>query len=409
MQSERLWSKRFVHLLCIEALFQFGLFMVNPILSNYAVALGASIALGGTLAGLHAAASFAMRPITGIFADRFSKKSMLIAAALLFMVSSFGSALVQEPYLLGLFRIIQGIAFAFRSFIVVSMVSLVTPENMVGAGVGWLGLASTLATAISPAIGSTIGSLFGYPMSFILSGTLFSVGLILSILFKAPRDSSASRGSDASDSKTRKKEKGDSPRRAFRLRSVICIPAMPLSLVAGLSMLPQAVAVTLLYLVGEQNGIEGMSVYFMVFAFAALAAKPFSGRMADKYGLAAVVVPMLVVEAIGMTLLAIMSSPAMIAIAGFCMGVGQASVYSATQAETVRYATVDDVGKAANTFFIGPDLSVLMGPLLGGFILQSFGSTILFSMCVASTCVALACYLLLEYKRRKRKGKLVEG
>ena len=81
MKAERLWNIRFVQLVLIEALFQFGAYMTNPVVSGYAVALGATIAVGGVLAGLSASMALVARPLTGWLADRLAKKSFLLIAA----------------------------------------------------------------------------------------------------------------------------------------------------------------------------------------------------------------------------------------------------------------------------------------------------------------------------------------
>ena len=151
MKAERLWNIRFVQLVLIEALFQFGAYMTNPIVSGYAVALGASIAVGGLLAGLSASMALAARPLTGWLADRLAKRSFLLIAAALFCVSAFGCALATPVVLIGLFRVLAGVAFAFRSAAVIALVSLAVPPARLGQAVGWTGIAQTVSCALGPA------------------------------------------------------------------------------------------------------------------------------------------------------------------------------------------------------------------------------------------------------------------
>ena len=186
MVKERLWNRRFAKLLCIETMLQFGLYLTRPIISSYAVSLGASLAVAGFLAGLLATAALAIRPVSGVVSDRLSKKGLLVVSCALFAVSAMGCAAFRSLPLLGAFLALQGFSFAFKSTIVVSLASLVVPQAKVGAGVGWLGLAYTFACAAAPAVGSVVGAAWGYPATFAVSGALLSVGLVLAVSFKAP-------------------------------------------------------------------------------------------------------------------------------------------------------------------------------------------------------------------------------
>ena len=52
MRRNKLWNIRFVHLLLVEAVFQFATYLLNPVISSYVVLLGSSLAVGGFVAGL---------------------------------------------------------------------------------------------------------------------------------------------------------------------------------------------------------------------------------------------------------------------------------------------------------------------------------------------------------------------
>ena len=88
MGKERLWNRRFAKLLCIETMLQFGLYLTRPIISSYAVSLGASFAVAGFLAGLLATAALAVRPVSGVVSDRLSKKGLLVVSCALFAISA---------------------------------------------------------------------------------------------------------------------------------------------------------------------------------------------------------------------------------------------------------------------------------------------------------------------------------
>ena len=376
MGETRLWNPRFAQLFCIETMLQFGLYLTRPLIAGYAVSLGASLTVAGFLAGLLATSALAARPVSGIVTDRLGKKGLLVVSCALFAVSAVGCAVFRSVPFVAVFLSLQGFAFAFKSTIVVSLASLVVPESKLGSGVGWLGVAYTIACALGPAFGSAVGGAAGYAAAFVVSGALLSAGLVLALLFKAP--------SEACSHAVASKRSGCGPVAWFHG------PTLLLSAAAGLLMVAQGVTSSFVLLVGDMRGIEGASLYFLVYSLATLAARPLAGKASDALGARTVAIPMMLLAAFGMVAAALLDSFAGIAAAGVCMGVGQGSAYCALQAESVRGVPQNRVGRAANTFYLGPDLCMGLGPVLGGFVLQAAGTAALFLFNAGAVLAGLA-------------------
>lgn len=398
MRRNKLWNIRFVHLLLVEAVFQFATYLLNPVISSYVVLLGSSLAVGGFVAGLVASAALAMRPFTGWIADKLSKTTLLVLAAALFTVAAFGCAAVSSVFWIGVFRIVQGVAFAFRSAVVVSLASVVVAHDHVGRAVGWVGVVTTVSCAVAPTLAAFMGTTVGYHACFFVSGSLFFVGLVLAVLFKLPKDV---RTHHRAAQEQAREAKGRVPA-GFRLRDFLYLPAIPYSVMAALSGVPHGINVSLMLSVGDARGIPGVSLYFTLYALAALASKPLAGRLCDTKGFHAVFVPVVLV---GVAVLVFMDSLVLAAVAGVLVGVGQGSAYSALQAEAVRGANVEELGRAANTFYIGPDINMGMSPFVGGFVMQTGGVTALYAVCF----VLVFCTLLLFLAIRRRADPTSRG
>lgn len=389
MYPGKLWNIRFVHLLLIEAVFQFATYMMNPIISSYVVFLGASLAVAGFVAGLVASSALVMRPFTGWIADRLSKSTLLVLAAALFTAASFGCAFAPDVWWIGLFRVLQGIAFALRSAVVVSLVTVVVSHDFLGRAVGWVGVVTTASCAIAPSVAVGIGARVGYFGCFMIAGALFAVGLVLAVLFKLPHDIRVchrmlrEQGKHVDD-------------RVFRLRNFVYVPAIPYSMMAALSGVPHGINVSLLLTVGDVRGIAGVSLYFTLYALSALVSRPLAGRLCDTKGFGIVVAPALIIELTGVAVLVVMSSVAAAALAGVLIGIGQGSAYSALQAEAVRNAGVQELGRASNTFYIGPDINMGMSPFVGGFIMQTWGVAAMYTVCFGFVFAALILFLFMK-------------
>ena len=397
-KPQRLWNTRYIQLLAIETMMQFGLFVARPVASSFAVQLGASVALAGFIAGLLATASAVVRPASGVLSDFFSKKSLLTFSAGTFMVSSIGVAFAPSVPMMIACGVLQGIAFAFKSTVVVSMTSLVVPKEQVGTGVGWLSIGYTVACSLGPAIGSFLSARADYFVIYLISALLLGIGFVLAVLFKTPKGAEAQIARSSTTVGGVLSDIGH----AFNLKTMFHIPTLPYSLIAGLLMVAQGTVNSFLLYVQNIGLLEGAAFYFVIYAVITLATKPAAGRFADKYGVAKVVPPMLVVAAIGMISLAISGSVVSVVIAAICMGVGQGSAYSATQAESVRGVDKEFLGRSANTYFLGPDIGMGLGPILTGAILDATNSSFMFITCAIFIGLALVVFVIHQTYLRKK-------
>ena len=401
MDSEGSWRAPIMQLLLIEAMLQFGMYLTRPIISSYAISLGASMATAGFLAGLLATAALIVRPVSGAISDRLSKRSLLVVSCGLFVISALGCALCQTLTLLGGFLALQGFAFAFKSTVVVSLASLIAPKQKIGTSVGLLGLAYTIACALGPAAGSAVAKAFGYSAVFTTSFLLLFTGFVLALLLRIKRDPSKKSKSSVIQPATNKPGNHHAVSTATKevviaqpLDKYLYLPAIPLALIAGLLMIAQGVTSSFILVVGEMRNLEGASLYFLFYSLATLAARPLAGKASDIFGVKAIAIPAMLVAIIGMTAAALIDSFAGIAIAGVSMGIGQGSAYCAIQAESVREVPENQLGRAANTFYIGPDLCMGLGPVAGGYILQAAGAESMFLFNAGAIIVALLLFII---------------
>ena len=79
-------------------------------------------------------------------------------------IGLLGFAFVTNPVLIVVFRIINGIGFAFSGTCQIALASKYIPKNKMGEGIGYLGLGMVIGSAVAPWIGVTISENFG--MSF---------------------------------------------------------------------------------------------------------------------------------------------------------------------------------------------------------------------------------------------------
>ena len=395
-ERKRLWTARFVNLLAFDIVYQLGSYMTNTIVSVYAVGLGATYAVAGLLAGLNPGASMVLHPVTGLLADLFGKKKLLVASSVLFLVATLGCFFFQSFFLIGFFRILQGLSFALRSVCVISLVARVAPKEKLASGMGWIGLASTLSTAVGPLLAETVGEMVGYRNCFLAAGALLLAGVLLAMMFKAPPEGDGAKKGAWRFAQVSWRQM----RQTFGFGTLFYKKSLPLATLAGLSGVPHGVSVSLILLIAAEKGIEGAPLFFTFYALTALVARPLLGRLADSVGARKVALPLFAVELASSLVLAFMTSTAMLVAAAVLLGLGQSSLYSILQAESVREVDASEAGRAASTFYLGPDINMCFSPVIGGILLGAFGPSVPYLFGAAAVVFAMCVFVHRELKRR---------
>lgn len=368
MSEARLWNKNYIQLLLLEICLQLGLYIIRPVVSSYAVVLGASLAAAGFASGLSSGASLAARPFCGRISDRLNKKSLLVASSFVFFGSAVGCAITSSLIIIDFLLVVQGIAFAFKSTLVISLTRMVVPQSKIGSAIGWLSIAFTIASALGPTLGSFLGERYGFNRSFLVAGAVFLAGLVLSASICIPNTC------NQANKKAFKRETGKRSSFDFKesLSRNFYPPAIPCSLVDCMAATAQGTTVALIFLIALSEGIEGVWSYFIVYSAVTAVSRPLSGTLNDRYG-ATIVVPLFVIASCGMLVLFLSSTIVGVIVAAMFMALGQAPIHSVMQAESVRTASEGELARAANTSYLFPDIGMFLGPLFGGAVMGSFG------------------------------------
>lgn len=416
-----IWNPLYISVLSFEIVSQFANYLINPLVANYAIAMGAVMGVAGFISGLNSAASLLLRPLSGCIFSRFGRKRLLTSAAVLFTISSLVCAVFGVIATLAFSRILMGMAFVLRSTLVVALASSVVPKNCIGQGVAIIGLAGIVSNALAPGLGSWIGILLGYQVSFFVSSLLFAVSLLIAIFLKSPdqvaEDSMHEEHSvmaqncltssfgdlapDATEARCDAVPRGTS-KDGPRLSSLFYVRAFPIALVAGLSSFTFGSVNALILTIGELRGIPGASVYFLTYAICAVAVRPIAGKAFDRHGLDKLFLPGSLCTVASMAVFAFSYHAVAIAIGAALLALGQGSIYPCFQAESVRGVPAEKAALAANTFYIGPDAGMAAGPLVGGVVLQVFGTFSMFVFNIGVMVLTIVLYhLLLRVKKSK--------
>ncbi|WP_072681399.1 MFS transporter [Arcobacter sp. LA11] len=176
--------KSILPLSAIIALRFFGLFLVLPVLSVYAINLhGATTTLVGVVIGGYALTQMIFQVPFGVISDKLGRKGTIITGLLLFAIGSIFCAISDDILMLMVGRFLQG-AGAIGA-VVTAMISDLVKEEQRPKAMATMGMFIGISFAASMLIGPTLGSYAGVETLFYLTAVL-ALGSIVLLLKTVP-------------------------------------------------------------------------------------------------------------------------------------------------------------------------------------------------------------------------------
>ncbi len=180
--------KQIMPLSLIVALRFFGLFIVLPVLSIYALEMeGATPFLAGLVVGGYALTQAAFQVPFGLMSDKFGRKQVLLFGLLIFIAGSVIAAMSDNIYMLLAGRFLQG-AGAIGSVVSAMIADLVKEEERAHAMAimgGTIALSFAAAMIIAPIVGGNWGIDKLFWLTAILS--VMAIGILFTAVPKPPK------------------------------------------------------------------------------------------------------------------------------------------------------------------------------------------------------------------------------
>ena len=123
----------------------------------------------------------------------------------------------------------------------------------------------------------------------------------------------------------------------------------------------------------KSRGIENPGFYFTVQAIALLVSRAFSGRLADKYGRGAAIIPGTILISIALATLPLAYDLPHFMISAALFGLGFGAAQPATMALLADYVRPEKQGLGIATYYIGFDVGISFGSISFGMMSQSLG------------------------------------
>lgn len=345
-------------LACLSTLAFFGSFqLLLPTLPLYVLGLGGKESEIGLIIGVFSISSIGLRPFIGRWVDERGKKGFLLLGSVIFLLSSFLYELTKTVPQLLLLRLLHGAGIAAFTTSVNALVADIVPSQRRGEAMGYFGIFPNVATALGPALGMAVVSSYSFTVLFLVSAGLGLVALLLSSLITEPHS-----GQDHG-------EGGSS----FLSRGAL----FPSTIVFTLTVTYGAV-VSFFPLFAIKEGFTNPGLFFTVYAVVLILVRNFTGRLSDRYGRAAVIVPGLALVSSAMVLLSLTSSIIAFLLVAVLYALGFASVHPTLLALVADRVGSGQRGAAMGTFSTAFDLGIGLGAFLWGWVVEYQGFPIMF-------------------------------
>ncbi|EJR61829.1 hypothetical protein IIO_02737 [Bacillus cereus VD115] len=383
---ERLWTKSFIQM-SFAMLFLFtGFYLLVPALPLFIKEIGGNESQVGLMMGMFTIAAVVIRPVIGGMLDQYGRRSFIIFGLILFGLTMYSYNLASTIVLLAVLRVIHGVTWAVSTTAVGTTITDIIPDSRRGEGMGWYGMAMTIAMAIGPMIGLWVVQYYSFHGLFLLATLLSFMAVILSLITKMPF--------------TPQKEKGKI--QLFE-KSVLSITVV----VFFLSFAYGGITTFLPLFASSINVNPG--TFFLVYAIALTIVRPISGKLLDKYGEVFIILPALCITILAIVVLTISNGLMGIIIAATLYGVGFGSAQPALQAAMLTIVDPSKRGVANASFFTAFDLGIGLGAILLGFVSQMFGYRILFTASSVSAVMALLVFGMFVRQKLSKKELSREG
>lgn len=375
--DDRLFTPRFFWMCGFSFTVFLSAFQLFPTAPYRVIELGGGASAAGLVLGLLTYGSAFSAPFTGALADRLGRRRTLVVVSLVLAGFAVAYAAIETVWLLLAAVLLHGV---FWSALLSASGAYVTeglPESRRAEGIGYWGMASTLAVAVAPSLGLLVLDR-GWLAVCLSIGALNLV--MAAIAWRMPED----RPQHGLHAGTWREVLS---RDAFEWR--VTLLAVTLFLYCfGYGGVTSFVA-----LYAESLGIA-RGAWFAVFCGTVLVTRPFSGRLADRLGLVRTFVPCLVLTVLAYALLALADSRVTFLGSAALFGVGFGSAYPIFAAFVMQHVGNARRGAAFGGILAALDTGIGSGSMTLGWVIEHYGFRQAYALGALMAALAIPYFLL---------------
>ncbi|PLT28818.1 MFS transporter [Peribacillus deserti] len=313
---------------------------------------------GGLMTTSFMLAAIFTRPFIGILMHKLNVKKTLIFT-MMFVLATIVLSYGQDIFaVLILVRIAQGVSFGIITTLLATLATSLIPNDKIGEGIGYFGMATSLGTTFGPMVALTLVHSFSFNNLLSLTFTLILLAIAGSSFIKnkekAPEVKPVQKGSLLNYA---------FEKRAFLPCILVCLFYITFS---GI--------VNFIDGLGSANHFGGkVSLFFLIIAGMMIITRPISGKIFDSLGHKFLIYPASICGIIGLIILTFTHSFGLLCMAAIFYGVAYSVMQPTFQAWAVSRVTPDKKGTANAMSLSFMDLGMAIGAGTLGNVVHQFG------------------------------------
>lgn len=378
-----LWTRNFI-LICLSNLFVFtSFYFLLPTLPVFVTdVLRGDESNVGYIIGILSLTAVLVRPLSGYLLDTAGRKKIMFLALVAIVLSMGAYDLVAGLAALFGLRALHGLAWGFSTTGAGTIAADVVPPARRGEGMGYFGLANTLAMAVGPILGLYILGNFGFHNLFLAGLAVAVLGLISVLGISYPEEKSNQKTS-------------------FSLGSVFEPKVFSLSAILFFVSLVYGGIVSFITLYSKEIGIANAGTYFLAYAATLLFVRPIAGKIFDKSGPNKIMAVGFISISLSFIILFAAKDLTLFLLSAVAMGVGFGIVHPSAIAMAINRVPPYRRGAANGTIFSAFDLGIGLGSIFLGLLSKYIGLSYMYLACSAIVVVPLCLFYLYDVKKLK--------
>jgi MFS family permease len=347
-------------------------YLMLSVTPAYAAAAGSGTAGAGLVTGVLLLGTVAAELAAPVLMKRFAYRTLLGLGAVLLGLPALALLSRESLSVIVAVSVIRGFGFGLSTVIPGALVPMLLPPERRGEGLGLYGVVDTVPGVVALPAGIWLAGHYGLPVVVILTAATALVPLaVFPWLPGAARDAAA--GPDGTAQPTSTAQAVGllaGLRDAGQLRPSLVFAASTVAAGVVVSFLPLAT--------GRSHNVAAVGL--LIQALTATLSCWWAGRYGDRHGHARLLVPGLVIAALGMAAMIWPAVPAAV-IAGMCLfGTGFGILQNATYTLMVERMPASGLGTASALWSLAYDAGYGAGPAVFGLAAGRTGYPVAFAL-----------------------------
>lgn len=364
----------------------FALFAVHSFFVAYSMSLvqipraleGEPEWVVGFVVGVFGIAGMVTRPLTGVWVDRGGNRQRWVRAGAIGVALSFvGYTLDLGPWVMTIFRCVQGVAMGVFTTAMLAIVGNLLPPERRGSGLGFYQAANAGAALYGAALAIFVIDRFGFAAAFMVSGGAALLSLVLA----------AGTGDPAAPPP----RVAGTPGRG--LRGLISPTAMLPALVFACVTTPWGTITAFLPLFALERDLGNVGLFYTAAGLAQLTARMSAGWIGDRIGRDAVVIPALAASAVSLLVLSQVQSPVLLIACALAYGFGLAATQTSIAVIVIDRTPPAILGSGMATYTMAWDVGQVVGAILLGLLIDATSYSLVFALTAVFPVMGIVLFL----------------